>query len=120
MKKMKSSRVLVILCAVFFALGLPLVASANSPEKVDAFYNFNTKTLMVKVTHPTKNADKHFVSEVVVKKNGVVVQRAVYNKQDGDTPTYSYIMPATVDDVFEITATCSIHGSKTVKYQPGV
>ena len=120
MKKINLSRVLVIVFSVFFVLGLPHMASAHNPEKVDVYYNFNTRTLLVKVTHASKNPDKHFVSEVVVKKNGVVVQRAVYNKQDGDAPTYTYIMPATVDDVFEITATCSIHGSKTVKYQPGV
>jgi hypothetical protein len=29
-------------------------------------------------------------------------------------------MQATAEDVIEVTATCSIHGSKTVKYQAGV
>ncbi len=120
MKKMSARCVLVIVFSAFFALGLPLMAVADSPEKVDAYYDFTTRTLLVKVTHPSKNPDKHFVSEVVVKKNGVVVQRTPYAKQSGDVMTYSYKLPATVDDVFEITASCSIHGSKTVKYQPGV
>ncbi len=120
MKKRNVSCVLVLVFSAVLVFGLLHMAFADSPEKVDAYYDFTTRTLLVKVTHPTKNPDKHFVSEVVIKKNGVVVQRTPYAKQSDDIVTYSYKLPATVDDVFEITASCSIHGSKTVKYQPGV
>ena len=120
MKKMALGRVAVILVSALFVLSLSLTAFAHEPQKVDVFYNFNTKTLSVKITHPSNNPDKHFVKEVTVKKNGVVVQQAAYTKQAGDVFTYSYQMSATPADTFEVTAVCSIHGSKTTKYTPGV
>jgi hypothetical protein len=120
MKKMALGRVLVFLVSVFFVLSLPHMARAHSPQNVDVFYDLKTKTLIVKITHPSNNPDKHYVKEVVVKKNGAVVQRGSYTKQDGDVFTYTYKVQATAEDVFEVTATCSIQGSKTVKYQAGV
>jgi desulfoferrodoxin (superoxide reductase-like protein) len=120
MKKTALGRVLVFLVSVFFVLSLPHMALAHSPQNVDVFYDLKTKTLIVKITHPSNNPDKHYVKEVVVKKNGAVVQRGAYNKQDGDVFTYTYKVQATAEDVFEVTAVCSIQGSKTVKYQAGV
>jgi desulfoferrodoxin (superoxide reductase-like protein) len=120
MKKMALGRVLVFLVSVFFVLSLPHMALANAPQNVDVFYDFTTKTLVVKISHPSNNPDKHYIKEVVVKKNGAVVQRGAYTKQDGDVFTYTYKMQATAEDVIEVTATCSIQGSKTVKYQAGV
>jgi desulfoferrodoxin (superoxide reductase-like protein) len=87
---------------------------------VDVYYDFKSQALVVKITHPSNNPDRHFVKEVEVKKNGQVVQRGVYTKQDGNVFTYTYKMIATGEDVIEVTASCSIHGSKTVKYQAGV
>ncbi len=120
MKKMALRRALVILFSALFIFSLPLAALGNDPEKVEVFYNFTAKTLVVKITHPSNNPDRHFVKDVVVKKNGAVVQRAAYTRQDGDVFTYTYKMQATGEDVIEVTAACSIHGSKTVKYQAGV
>jgi len=120
MKKMALGRVVVILVSALFVLGLPLTVSAHDPQKMDVFYDFSTQTLVVKISHPSNTPDKHFVKEVVVKKNGAVVQRAAYTKQDGDVFTYTYKMVATAADTIEVTAVCSIRGSKTVKYSPGV
>jgi desulfoferrodoxin (superoxide reductase-like protein) len=120
MKKMALGRVVVFLVSALFVLSLPHMALANSPQNVDVFYDFTTKTLVVKIIHPSNNPDKHYVKEVVVKKNGAVVQRGSYTKQVGDVFTYTYKMQATAEDVIEVTAICSIQGSKTVKYQPGV
>ncbi len=120
MKKMALLRALVILFSALFIFILPLAALGNDPEKVDVFYNSYTKALTVTITHPSNNPDRHFVKDVVVKKNGAVVQRATYTRQDGDVFTYTYKMLATGQDVIEVTATCSVHGSKTVKYQFGV
>jgi hypothetical protein len=120
MKNMALGRALVILVSALFILGLPLAASAHDPEKVDVFYNSYTKTLNVTITHPSNTPGGHYVKEVVVKKNGAVVQRAAYTKQDGDVFTYSYKMQATGQDMIEVTATCSVRGSKTIKYQFGV
>jgi hypothetical protein len=120
MKKMALGRALVILVSALFILSLPLAASATDPEKVDVFYNSYTKALTVTITHPSNNPSGHYVKEVTVKKNGAVVQRSAYTKQDGDVFTYTYKMQATGQDMIEVTVTCSAHGSKTVKYQFGV
>ncbi|MCK7504898.1 MAG: hypothetical protein MZV70_12965 [Desulfobacterales bacterium] len=61
------------------------------------------QTLVVKITHTSNNPDRHFVKEVVVKKNGQVVQRGEYTKQAGDTFTYTYKMAATGADTIEVT-----------------
>jgi len=120
MKKIALRRVIVLLVSALFILSLPLAALAHDPQRVDVYYDNNTKTLSVKITHPSNNADKHFVKEVTVKKNGAVVQQVAYMKQAGNVFTYSYILTATPADTFEVTAVCNIHGSKTVKYSPGV
>ena len=120
MKKTAPGRLLVILVSALFALSLPHLALAHSPQKVDVHYDFNSQTLVVKITHISNTPDRHFVKEVVVKKNGQVVQRGEYTKQAGDTFTYSYKMAATGADTIEVTATCSIHGSTTQKFNPGV
>jgi desulfoferrodoxin (superoxide reductase-like protein) len=120
MKKTAPARFLVILVSVLFALSLPHLALAHSPQKVDVSYDFASQTLVVKITHTSNNPDRHFVKEVVVKKNGQVVQRGEYTKQAGDTFTYTYKMAATGADTIEVTAVCSIHGSTTQKFNPGV
>jgi desulfoferrodoxin (superoxide reductase-like protein) len=120
MKKMAPGRVVVFLVSALFVLSLPHLALAHSPQKVDVAYNFQTQTLIVKITHPSNTPDRHYVKEVVVKKNGQVVQRAEYTKQAGDTFTYTYKMEAIGTDTIEVTATCSIHGSTTQTFRPGV
>ncbi len=120
MKKKASARYLVILVSALFALSLPHLALAHSPQKVDVSYDSKSQTLAVTITHTSNTPDRHFVKEVVVKKNGQVVQRGEYTKQAGDTFTYTYKMAATGADTIEVTAFCSIHGSTTQKFNPGV
>ena len=120
MKKAAPARLLIILVSALFALSLPHLAQAHNPQKVDVSYDFASQTLVVKITHTSNNPDKHFVKEVVVKKNGQVVQRGEYTKQAGDTFTYTYKMAASGADTIEVTAFCNIHGSTTQKFNPGV
>jgi desulfoferrodoxin (superoxide reductase-like protein) len=120
MKKIVLGRTLVILVSALFVLSLPHLALAHNPQKVDIAYNFQTQTLVVKITHTSNTPDRHFVKEVVVKKNGQIVQRAEYTKQAGDTFTYTYKMSVTGTDTIEVTAVCSIHGSTTQTFRPGV
>lgn len=120
MKKTAAVRILVILVSALFALIQPISALAHSPQGVEVGYDYKAQTLTVKITHNSNNPDRHFVKEVEVKKNGQVVQRGVYTKQAGDVFSYTYKVAATGADTFEITAFCNIHGSKTVKFSPGV
>lgn len=118
--KVVPTRILAVTVSLLFALGMPLAALAHNPQSIEASYDYKTQTLNVKITHTSNNPDRHFVKEVEIKKNGQVVQRGVYTKQPGDTFVYSYKVAATGADTFEITAYCSIRGSMTVKYSPGV
>jgi hypothetical protein len=120
MKKKAPRRLLTLLVSALFILGLPYMVSANSPEAMRIFYDFKTQTLSVTITHPSKNPGTHFVKEVTVKKNGQLIQRGVYTKQEGDVFTYTYALAATADDTIEVTAVCSVSGSLTKKYRPGV
>jgi desulfoferrodoxin (superoxide reductase-like protein) len=120
MKKMAPGRLLVILVSALFVLSLPHLALAHNPQSVEVSYDYKTQTLAVKITHTSNNPDRHFVKEVDVKKNGQVVQRGVYSKQSGDTFVYTYKVAATGADTIEVTAFCSIHGSTTQKFNPGV
>ncbi|MCU0584204.1 MAG: hypothetical protein MUE57_10255 [Syntrophales bacterium] len=120
MKKTASARILVILVSALFVLGQPILALAHPPQNVEVGYDQKAQTLTVKITHNSNNPDRHYVKEVEVKKNGQVVQRGVYTKQAGDIFAYSFKVAATGADTFEIAVLCNIHGSRTVKFSPGV
>lgn len=120
MKKTSAVRVLLIVVSALFVLSLPCTAPAHSPDRMELAYDAKTQTLSVKITHPSNNPDRHYVKEVVVKKNGQVVARGEYNKQPGDTFVYTFRVAATGADTFEVTAVCNIRGSITAKYSPGV
>jgi desulfoferrodoxin (superoxide reductase-like protein) len=120
MKKTVSARLLVILVSALFVLSLPGTVLAHNPDRMEVAYDAKAQTLSVKITHPSNNPDRHYVKEVVVKKNGQVVARGEYTKQPGDTFVYTFQVAATGADTFEITAVCNIRGSITAKYSPGV
>jgi desulfoferrodoxin (superoxide reductase-like protein) len=120
MKKTAAARILVILVSALFVLSLPCTGLAHSPDRMEVAYDYKAQTLSVQITHPSNNPDRHYVKEVIVKKNGQVVSRGEYNKQAGDTFAYTFQVAATGADTFEITAVCNIRGSITVKYSPGV
>lgn len=109
----------VFLVSALFLLGLPHLAAAHSPQRMEIIYDYKTQTLNVHITHATQNPAQHFVKEVVVKKNGQVVDRKAYTRQSADGFTYTLITPATAKDTFEVTAVCSVQGSLTRKYSPG-
>jgi thymidine kinase len=83
-------------------------------------YNYKAQILSVEITHPSKSTGTHYVKEVTVKKNGQLVSRGAYTKQEGDVFTYTFPLAATADDVIEVTAICSVGGARTQKYRPGV
>jgi desulfoferrodoxin (superoxide reductase-like protein) len=120
MKKTAVARFLVILVSALFVISLPCTGLAHNPDRMEVAYDVKAQTLSVKITHPSNNPERHYVKEVIVKKNGQVVARGEYNKQPGDTFVYTFQVAATGADTFEITAVCNIRGSITVKYSPGV
>lgn len=86
---------------------------AHPPQDVQLAYNIQTQTLTVTITHKTPFAF-HYINSVVIKKNGMAISANNYDKQpDPATFSYTYQIPAGAGDSLEVTANCSLSGSKT-------
>ncbi len=112
---------LPLLLTICFALmvttvifGFPAVCQAHAPKDVVLTYDNQAQNLQVKITHETPWTS-HYLKKVIVKKNGNIVETYLYESQpDPKEFTYTYKVEAVPGDVIEVTATCSIFGSKTV------
>ena len=117
MKQMLSKAVpthSILFLFFIFCFFYPQPVSAHSPENVQLEYDSSAQTLKVTITHNTSSPDTHFVKSVVLKKNGLILSVNEYSNQPTmDTFTYVYDMSAEDGDTFEVTANCSISGSKT-------
>jgi len=104
------------MAVLFLLTGFPTDASANPPKDVQLSYDAASKTLSARITHPSLAPTMHFIKQVEIKKNGAVVSNNLYKSQpDKDSFTYTYSVAAAPGDVIEMTGTCNIFGSKTVK-----
>jgi hypothetical protein len=109
---------LIILTVIVqcFSFGLPADANATPPSNVQLAYNMSDQILAVTITHASFMTGIHYIKIVQIKKNGQLIGANTYkNQPDKKDFTYYYKIPASPGDVFEITASCSIYGSKTVK-----
>jgi hypothetical protein len=94
------------------------IAFAHPPKDLKAKYNAAAKTLEVTILHPSPFPSLHYLAKVEIKKNEAAPLVFPYkNQPDQDEFTYSYTIPAADDDTLEISAYCSILGSKTIKLQ---
>jgi len=113
----KRSVVLILLAA--FCL-YPQMSFATAPKDVKLEYDANTQMLTVTITHKSLFTDYHYIKYVEIKKGGAVVSNNKYESQpDPETFTYKYKVPAAEGETIEVTATCSIMGSKTVSLTVG-
>ncbi len=91
----------------------PQVSYANGPQDVKLEYNASTQNLAVTITHNSSASGFHYIKNVEIKKNSVVLSTEKYDSQPAGTFTYNYKVPATAGDKLEVTVTCNIFGSKT-------
>ncbi|MHB8773222.1 MAG: hypothetical protein ACYC7J_19680 [Syntrophales bacterium] len=111
----------VRIAAATLALFLPLAffpapAAASAPDEVVLSYDAAKRTLEVKITHPSKSPQRHYIEKVEVAKNGSFVTQGEYKEQPAQaTYSYTYTVAAAPGDVLEAKAICSILGSKTGK-----
>lgn len=104
---------IVMLASLAF---LPNTASAHPPKDIGLSYDATSKTLTAVITHTSVSPTMHYIKQVEIKKNGVVLSNNLYKSQPDKTSfTYTYTAPAAPGDVLEVTGTCNIYGSKTVK-----
>jgi len=98
----------------------PPTAHATAPSAVKLAYDAATQALQVTVTHSTWLPSFHYVKRIDIKKNGDVISANVYDSQpDKLTFSYTYTIPAKEGDILEVTASCSLWGSRTEKLSVG-
>jgi desulfoferrodoxin (superoxide reductase-like protein) len=107
--------ILVTVCCLY-----PQTSFATSPKDVKLEYDANTQMLTVTITHKTSSPNYHYIKYVEIKKGEAVVSNNKYeNQPDPEIFTYKYKVPAAEGETIEVTATCSIMGSKTVTMTVG-
>ena len=91
----------------------PRVSYADAPQDVKLAYDSNSQTLTVTITHKT-SIGFHYIKKVEINKNSAGISTTNYDKQPKEVPfTYTYKVAAADGDKLEVTATCSLSGSKT-------
>ncbi|HEY9160088.1 MAG TPA: hypothetical protein VIS94_03255 [Desulfomonilia bacterium] len=108
--------IILTVLAVGFSSVLPVPANATPPSDIQLSYDISTQTLTATITHASFVPGIHYIKTVEIKKNGQMISANTYkNQPDKKTFTYTYKIPAGIGDEFEVTATCNMYGSKTVK-----
>lgn len=103
-----------VLVFLMFYCVYPPLTYANPPQDVKLGYASNSQTLTVTIIHESSFTGFHYIKSVEIKKNGIVVSTNTYDSQpDPATFTYTYKVSAAKGDTLEVTATCSLFGSKT-------
>ena len=120
----KSSNAGIILFALFALLPLltlsPITAYAHPPKDVTLVYNSALQIVEVTIVHESASPTWHYINKVEITKNGTSIGVNEYKSQPDKTKfVYSYKVQAVQNDVLEVTATCNIRGSKTVKLTVG-
>lgn len=97
-------------------LAAPSLASAHAPKEVKLSMAADMKQLTVTLTHKSPFPGWHYIKVVRIAKNGEIVSTQEYkNQPDKETFDYIYPVAAVAGDEIEVTATCSVTGSKSVK-----
>lgn len=104
---------LIFVCLPAIVLLPARYALADPPQDVALNYNNKTQTLTVTIQHPSTFTGLHFIKQIEIKKNNEPVEKKSYSSQPGKTAfEYAYNIPAAVNDIFEVTASCNIQGQK--------
>lgn len=107
----------LIFVMLFFALTIfcfyPLTSYADAPQDLKIQYDSGTQTLTVTITHKS-SFGIHYIKNVEIKRNSGIISKNNYDSQPKEVPfTYTYKVEASEGDMLEVTATCSLSGSKT-------
>lgn len=116
MNKFQSKLLLLISCIL---IGLVILAPAGSvvatpPSNIDCSYVFETNTLNVEIQHATDDVETHYIARIEISVNSVLNQTKDYTSQPNTIGlSDSFIVPAVVGDVINVTAICSVSGQLT-------
>jgi len=117
MKRTSAVSTCIISALLFVLMGFclyPQASYADAPHDVKLSYDFSAQTLAVTITHKASFPSFHHIKNVEIKKNSSVISTTNYDTQPGESPfTYTYKVATAQGDKLEVTATCSLSGSKT-------
>jgi hypothetical protein len=107
---------LLFLALMFYCI-CPNRSYADPPQYLYLEYDIFFKTLSVTITHESAATDRHYIKNVILRKNGDVISTNAYTSQpDPSQFTYTYDADAADGDVLEVTAECSTSGSLTTSF----
>jgi hypothetical protein len=107
----------VFFAAILSMLIIPVIAAAHAPENIAFSYSQTSQMLTVTIMHDTPSPKSHYIKSVTFTKNGQPAGSYTYHSQPTTyEASYSYKIPAKIGDKIELTASCSVSGSKTVKW----
>jgi len=112
-----SKKKIIFILSIFLIIGITSTAQnvkAHRPILVDAWYYLEDEYLSVTFTHGVSDTEYHYVEKVEIKVNDVLVLTEYYTSQPATNMfNYEYDIEANDGDRIEVTATCSLGGSKT-------
>jgi len=90
---------------------------AHPASEVSAKYDVKTKFLTVTYAHQVRNADKHFIYEVTVKKGKKkIINQSISKQESAKGGTFIYkIIDLKKEDKIEVMTKCNKSGNKGTK-----
>lgn len=92
-----------------FILVLSFSAWGIAPAAIHVSYDLVRQELLVTVQHPVTDRFEHYISEVIISKNGAEIAREDFDFQTSrrDQTMPPFKIPAKSGDVFKIVAVCN-------------
>ncbi|MFO8050524.1 MAG: hypothetical protein R6V01_02350 [Thermoplasmatota archaeon] len=108
--------VVVLLSSLLSLWSDDAMVSGHAPQSMDLKYDYADQILNVTITHtvPLIELGQHYIDEVTVSKNDVLVIEETYDSQPTrETFSFEYFIEAEDGDVLEVYAHCSVTGDLT-------
>ncbi len=85
--------------------------NAHTPGPISLSYDFESHELEVQITHNVENVNTHYIYQIIVEKNSVVVLTRDYTTQNTTSGmSASYEIAAAHGDILRVTAKCIVSG----------
>ncbi len=86
------------------------IVQGHDPAEIRLEYHYADQILEVWIYHPIFYPDKHWVNNVQVRKNNVLVGNYSYDSQPDDIFTYNYSISAIHFDMIKVRVFCNYQG----------
>lgn len=105
---------IVIFLTLVISIFLAINVSAHPASDMSVSYDDETQEIEVLIAHSVSNKETHYISDVVISKNGEVYNSYNYTSQPTNSSfTYTYEITATAGDEIEVFTECNLGGTLT-------